>query len=116
MKISVVAGPSMPDDRLLVSNVHSNGCRLTWKASKDDGGLPVEYIVEKYVVAADAWQRYAQISGTTIDVNDLETGREYAFAVRAINTEGESDALPTARTMIAKNAFSKILLSLYIIF
>ena len=103
----MVGKPSMPEDRLLVSNVHRNGCKLNWKASKDNGGLPIEYIVEKYVVAADVWSVYAQISGTSIDVNDLETGREYAFAVKASNAEGESDALPTARTMIAKDAFSK---------
>ena len=50
IKINVVGKPSMPEDRLLVSNIHRNGCRLNWKESKDDGGLPVEYIVEKYVV------------------------------------------------------------------
>ena len=97
----------MPEDRLLVSNVHRNGCRLSWKGSKDDGGLPTEYIVEKYVVAADVWSNYAQLSGTSIEINDLETGREYAFAVKAVNAEGESDALPTPKTMVAKDAFSK---------
>ena len=97
----------MPEDRLLVSNIHRNGCRLNWQASKDDGGLPIEYAVEKYVVAADAWSTYAQISATSIDINDLETGHEYAFAVRALNSEGGSDALPTPRTMVAKDAFSK---------
>ena len=98
----------MPEDRIVVSNVHRNGCRLQWKESKDNGGLPIEYIVEKYVVAADVWSNYAQLSGTSIDVNDLETGREYAFAVKAVNAEGESDALPTAKTMLAKDAFSKL--------
>ena len=97
----------MPEDRLLVSNVHRNGCRLNWKESKDNGGLPIEYIVEKYVVAADVWSNYAQLSGTSIEVNDLETGREYAFAVKAVNAEGESDALPTAKTVVAKDAFCK---------
>ena len=97
----------MPEDRLIVSNIHRGGCRLTWKESKDNGGLPIEYIVEKYVVAGDVWTNYAQLSGTSIEVNDLETGREYAFAVKAVNAEGESDALPTAKTMVAKDAFSK---------
>ena len=103
----MVGKPSIPEDRLLVSNVHRNGCRLNWKGCKDDGGLPIEYLVEKYVVAADVWSNYAQLSGTSIDINDLETGREYAFAVKAVNAEGESDALPTAKTLVAKDAFSK---------
>merc|ERR1719412_2415488 len=106
IKINVVGKPAMPEDRLLVSNVHRNGCRLSWKESKDDGGLPIEYIVEKYVVAADVWSNYAQLSGTSIEINDLETGREYAFAVKAVNAEGESDALPTPKTMVAKDAFT----------
>ena len=107
VSVSVVGKPSMPEDRLLVSNIHRNGCRLNWKETKDNGGLPIEYIVEKYIVAADNWSNYAQLSGTSIDVNDLETGKEYAFAVKAVNAEGESTALPTAKTMIAKDAFSK---------
>ena len=102
----------MPEDRLIVSNIHRNGCRLTWKESKDNGGLPIEYIVEKYIVAGDVWSNYAQLSGTSIEVNDLENGREYAFAVKAVNAEGESDALPTAKTMVAKDSFSKNILEL----
>ena len=58
IKVSVVGKPGMPEDRLTVSNVHRGGCRLNWQPSKDDGGLPLEYVVEKYVVAADAWSRY----------------------------------------------------------
>ena len=108
IKINVVDKPSMPEDRLLVSNIHRSGCRLTWQPSKDDGGLPIEYVVEKYVAAADAWSKCAQISGTSIEISDLENGREYAFSVRAVNSEGESDALPTSRTMTAKDAFSKL--------
>ena len=84
-----------------------SGCRLTWGACKDDGGLPVEYVVDKFVAAADAWSKAGQVSGTAFEVNDLEVGREYAFAVRAINSEGESDALPTPKTIIAKDAYSK---------
>ena len=87
--------------------IFRSGCRLTWGACKDDGGLPVEYVVEKFVAAADAWSKAGQVSGTAFEVNDLEVGREYAFAVRAVNSEGESDALPTPKTIVAKDAYSK---------
>jgi len=106
IKVNVVGKPSMPEDRLLVSNVHRSGCRLTWGACKDDGGLPVEYVIEKFVAAADAWSKAGAVTGTAFEVNDLEVGREYAFAVRAVNAEGESDALPTAKTMVAKDAYT----------
>lgn len=107
LQVKVISKPSMPEGRLEVTEVHRSGCRLTWEASKDDGGLPVEYLVEKLVVLADAWVSVGQVTTTTFDVNDLEAGREYAFAVRAVNSEGESDALPTARTMVAKDSFSR---------
>ncbi len=48
----------MPQDRLLVSNVSRSGCRLTWQAPLDNGGLPIEYLVEKFVAAADAWSAH----------------------------------------------------------
>ena len=67
----------------------------------------MEYVIEKFVAAADAWSKAGAVTGTAFEVNDLEVGREYAFAVRAVNSEGESDALPTAKTMVAKDAYSK---------
>jgi hypothetical protein len=53
--LTVLGRPSQPQDRLVVSNVHRNGCRLSWKASLDDGGLPLEYAIEKFLVDANAW-------------------------------------------------------------
>ena len=44
------------------------------------------------------------------DVNDLEPGHEYGFAVKASNAVGDSDALPTAKLIVAKDQFSKILI------
>ena len=53
--LTVVGRPSAPQDRLLVSNIHRNGCKLTWQPPADDGGLPVEYAVEKFIMHANAW-------------------------------------------------------------
>lgn len=104
--LNVLSRPSMPQDRLIVSNVHRNGCRLSWKAPADDGGLPLEYIIEKFVVDANAWTRCATTSSTTFDIGDLENGREYAFAVVAFNEVGESDPLSSSKTIIAKDQFT----------
>ena len=74
----------------------------------------MEYVIEKFVAAAEAWSKAGAVTGTAFEVNDLELGREYAFAVRAVNAEGESDALPTAKTMVAKDAYSKCISLVYV--
>ena len=61
IEVSVVAKPEMPQDRLLVSNVTRSSCRLSWKAPKDDGGLALEYIVEKYTANGDSWAVHVRL-------------------------------------------------------
>ena len=46
-------------------------------------------------------------TGNVYDVNDLEAGHEYGFAVKASNAVGDSDALPTAKLIMAKDQFCK---------
>merc|ERR1712179_808212 len=98
--------PSAPEDRLLVSNISSSGCKLTWTASKNSGGLPLEYLVEKYIVASDSWVKQAITSNTELLVNDLEEGKEYEFRVFAQNEIGESDPLSTGKPILAKNQYT----------
>ena len=64
LEVSVVAKPPMCQDRLLVSNITSSSCRLTWQPPKDDGGLPLRYIIEKYTSSGDSW---------TVHVRNLHT-------------------------------------------
>ena len=51
----MVGKPAMPEDRLMVSNVSKTGCRVSWQAPKDNGGLPIEYIIEKFTAQSDSW-------------------------------------------------------------
>ena len=44
-------------------------------------------------------------TGTAYDFSDLEPGHEYGFAVKAANAVGESDPLPTAKLILAKDQF-----------
>jgi len=46
-------------------------------------------------------------TGTAYDFSDLEPGHEYGFAVKAANAVGESDPLPTAKLILAKDQFCK---------
>merc|ERR1712029_133026 len=68
IEVSIVAKPEMPQDRLLVSNISRSSCRLNWKAPKDDGGLPLEYIIEKYTANGDSWAVHGTTSGTAYDL------------------------------------------------
>ena len=61
LEVSVVAKPPMCQDRLLVSNITSSSCRLTWQPPKDDGGLPLRYIIEKYTSSGDSWTVHVRI-------------------------------------------------------
>lgn len=106
VQLTVHSRPSCPEDRLVVSNIDSSGCHLSWQAARDDGGLPVEYLVEKFIVASDTWMRQGQTSSTELTVNDLEAGKEYGFRVFAVNEIGESEPLTASKTIIAKNPFT----------
>jgi len=106
IEINVVDKPSMPEDRLMVSNVSKTGCRVSWQAPKDNGGLPIEYIIEKFTAQSDSWAIHGVTTGTAYDFSDLEAGQEYGFAVKSSNAVGDSDALPTAKLIMAKDQFT----------
>ena len=58
-------------DRLIVSNVTATSCQLSWGASRNTGGLPLDYLVERLAVADGSWVKQAATSATHITVNDL---------------------------------------------
>ena len=84
-----------------------SGCRLSWEPSKDDGGLPFEYIVEKFMLQGDTWSQAGRTTNTFFELNDLEWGREYDFRVTALNPVGESESLMAMKPVTAKDNFSK---------
>ena len=52
----LLAKPGKPEGPLEVSDIHKEGCKLSWKPPKDDGGEPVEgYIVEKFDKDSGLW-------------------------------------------------------------
>ena len=58
-------------DRLIVSEVSASSCKLSWQASRNTGGLPLDYLVERLAVADGTWVKAAATTSTHITINDL---------------------------------------------
>ena len=84
-----------------------SGCRLDWEPTKDDGGLPFEYIIEKFMIQGDSWSQVGRTTNTHFEINDLEWGREYDFRVTSLNAVGESESLMSMKPVTAKDNYSK---------
>lgn len=106
--VTILSAPGKPKGPLKVSDVTKNGCKVKWEKPEDDGGKPVTaYQLEKLDKSTGRWVPVGRTTGkeTELDVKGLVEGHEYAFRVKAINDEGESEPLETDGTIIAKNPF-----------
>jgi hypothetical protein len=93
-----------------VSDVTKETCVVSWKPPLDNGGSPIErYIIEKQDVARGGWMSAGDVHGdsTSFRVTKLTPGKEYLFRVRAVNKEGESDALETTGATLARNPYDE---------
>ncbi|ODM93780.1 Twitchin [Orchesella cincta] len=107
--INILDRPGKPEGPLDVSDIHKEGCHLSWNKPKDDGGLPISsYIVEKMDAVTGRWVPCGRVDGdkTEMEVTGLEPGHKYQFRVRAANEEGESDNLETDSAILAKDPFN----------
>lgn len=109
IEIKVLSKPAKPEGPLDVHDVHKEGCKLSWKKPKDDGGLPIKgYEVEKLdVKEGGKWVRCGKTDKTDMEVTGLTPGKEYLFRVVAINDEGDSEPLETLHGIIAKNPYDE---------
>ena len=95
----VVLGPPSPPRglpaTLTVSDVHKEGCKISFKEPSDDGGVPIDsYIIEKQDVETGKWTVCGKTDGElTANIEGLETGRKFRFRVKAHNEEGDSEYL-----------------------
>lgn len=102
--------PSSPKGPLEVTDVHKEGCKLSWIKPDDDGGLPIkEYEIEKLDTNTGKWTRVGKVNGErqppTYNVTGLEPGKSYQFRVTAINDEGDSEPLTTTHAIVAKDPY-----------
>lgn len=107
IEIMVLGRPSAPEGPLEVSDVHEDHMNLEWKPPLDDGGCPIDhYEIEKMDLATGRWVPCGKATDTKATVQNLQGGKTYQFRVRAVNKEGESDALTTEGDgILAKNPY-----------
>lgn len=107
--VTVLDRPSRPEGPLRVTDITRESCRVSYGIPLDDGGSPIlHYLVEKMDVSRGTWTEACEVSGLTAEVLNLVHMKEYHFRVKAVNIIGESDPLPTDKSIIAKNAVGKL--------
>lgn len=81
---------------------------LSWHAPSDNGGSPIlHYVIEKMDLSRGIWSDAGMSTGLSHEITRLVHKKEYYFRVKAVNAIGESDALETTKSIIAKNEFGK---------
>ncbi|NXI34714.1 IGFN1 protein, partial [Galbula dea] len=107
LKLVVLDKPQPPEGPIKVVESSANDITIQWKPPKDDGGKPVQrYIVERQQVGKNDWETLGDTprSCTTFTTNKVEEDMSYYFRVRAVNTEGTSDALESDEVKAAGKA------------
>ena len=108
VNIIVLDVPGPPEGPFKYSSVTRNGCTVSWKPPKDDGGSDITgYALEKMDLDAYRWVPCGETKGTSLQVENLIEGHEYKFRVCAINRQGEGPPYTGMDSMIAKDPFTK---------
>lgn len=89
--------------------MHKEGCTLKWNPPLDDGGAPIDhYLVEKLDTETGRWLPALKTKDPKAEIENLVPGHEYKFRVSAVNNEGVSEPLEGDHSIIAKNPFGKL--------
>ncbi|KAI4788997.1 hypothetical protein KUCAC02_035499, partial [Chaenocephalus aceratus] len=100
--VVVVGRPTPPAGPVVISEVSSESCSLSWSEPADDGGTEIgNYIVEKRESGSASWQVVnSSVKRTTIKVTNLTKYMEYTFRVCAENKFGVSKSTESAAVVI----------------
>ncbi|CAD7001755.1 unnamed protein product, partial [Ceratitis capitata] len=108
LDVTVLGKPGKPKGPLQINDITKHGCKLKWQKPDDDGGSPIDYYeIEKLDPHAGQWIPCGKSAEPQAKIIGLQEGKPYKFRVRAINKEGESEALETEKEIIAKNPFDE---------
>lgn len=98
--------------KITISRVTEEKCTLAWNTPQEDGGAEItHYIVERRETSRLNWVIVnAECATHSCVATRIIKNNEYIFRVRAVNKYGPGVPLES-ETMIARNSFSKCLLS-----
>ena len=68
-----------------MSEVSASSCKLSWQASRNTGGLPLDYLVERLAVSDGTWVKAAATTSTHITINDLGNDLIILYFLKFLN-------------------------------
>ncbi|CAJ0587388.1 unnamed protein product, partial [Mesorhabditis spiculigera] len=110
LKFKVVDRPAAPEGPLEISDICPDGCLVSWKEPKSDGGSPItNYILEKMHIGRgnENWEKVSSfVRNTSMYVSGLHENEKYRFRVRAENQYGVSEPLENRDPITARFQFN----------
>lgn len=82
----------------------SSVIEIKWKPPKDDGGSAItNYTIERQQAGQNLWTKVGDVSAERTSFRDRNVthGKKYSYRIYAENSEGISDALETAESIMA---------------
>lgn len=108
--VVVLDKPTPPEGPLVLEEVRAEHVKIKWKKPKDLGGSELKgYLIEKMDMDKGVWVPAGEVgpNGDSFKCEGLTKGKKYKFRVKAVNKEGESDALELDQPVVAKNPYDE---------
>ena len=97
-----------PTGPIEAEEIRADHIKIKWQKPKDEGGCPLTgYIIEKMDVDSGRWVPAGEVGpdAESFTASGLTPKKKYKFRVKAVNKEGESDALETDEAIMARNPY-----------
>lgn len=90
-----------PPGQPMVSNIQSGRCDLKYTKPVDNGGAPImRYIVESRSAVTGRWVRKATVPDLYCSIDNMQTGIQVVFRVKAVNRIGVSEPSENSRPIM----------------